>query len=135
MPVREQRGQANNVLADASKSNERICEEIAEIRAFNAQIRPTTSRTDDPFPCSTPTPSLTPSTHSTHPSALVRVLQSILSFFKSLVSPPTVALLLALIIAVVPALKALFIAPADGATFHPVAPDGNPPLQIGRAHV
>lgn len=29
-----------------------------------------------------------------------------------------------------PTLKALFIAPAAGASFHPVAPDGNPPLEI-----
>jgi hypothetical protein len=60
-----------------------------------------------------------------------RILHSILSFLRSLVSPPTIALLSALVIAVVAPLKALFVAdPSTTSTFHPTAPDGNPPLDV-----
>ncbi|GAA5864493.1 hypothetical protein JCM8547_005560 [Rhodosporidiobolus lusitaniae] len=67
------------------------------------------------------------------PGPTKRVLLSIWSFFRPLAtSPPTVALFTALIIALVPALRALFVAPTTitPTTFHPTAPDGDPPLAI-----
>lgn len=63
-----------------------------------------------------------------HPNAAVRVARSVWSFFQSLVTPPTVALLTALVIALIPALKALFVG-TEGVTYH-TAPDGNPPLYV-----
>lgn len=57
------------------------------------------------------------------------MLHSITTFLGSLVSPPTVALLSALIIALVPTLKSLFVY-TDESSFHPTAPDGFPPLAI-----
>lgn len=83
----------------------------------------------DLFPCTSPSPSLPPLTPSTHPSATIRVLHSIGTFFNSLVSPPTVALLVAIIIAIVPTLKSLFLY-TSSSSFHPVAPDGKPPLAV-----
>lgn len=86
----------------------------------------------EPFPELAPVPSFSPSRHSSasnHPSAAIRVLHSITSFLRSLVSPPTVALLSGLIIAIVPNLKALFYY-TDDTSFHPTAPDGDPPLSI-----
>lgn len=81
------------------------------------------------FPSLTPTPSLPTSSHSTHPKAYMRVLHSLKTFFLSLVSPPTISLLSALIIALIPTLKSLFVYTPES-TFHPTAPDGQPPLAI-----
>ncbi|GAA6019898.1 hypothetical protein JCM10207_003330 [Rhodosporidiobolus poonsookiae] len=96
------------------------------------------------FPILEPTPSdldghlsPVPSAHSAasapsvHHTTTQRVLLSIWSFFRPLVkSPPTMALLTALVISLVPALRALFVAPESGNSFHPTAPDGDPPLAI-----
>ncbi|KAM0752507.1 hypothetical protein T439DRAFT_209834 [Meredithblackwellia eburnea MCA 4105] len=107
--------------------------EIAEIRDFNNnRLQSTVSRTappGQPFPCASPTPSLAPTSRSSHPRAAVRVAHSMWKFFATMISPPTVALVTALIIAVVPDIKVLFVASTDG-TFHPLAPDGQPPLEI-----
>ncbi|GAA6034004.1 hypothetical protein JCM8097_000645 [Rhodosporidiobolus ruineniae] len=62
-----------------------------------------------------------------------RVLLWIWSLFRPLVtSPPTVALFVALIISLVPALRALFVAPTSisSTAWHPTAPDGDPPLAV-----
>ncbi|ORY81838.1 auxin efflux carrier [Leucosporidium creatinivorum] len=84
---------------------------------------------DTDFPALAPTPSLPSSSRSNHPSPYVRVLHSITTFFGSLVSPPTVALLSALIIALIPTLKSLFVYTSES-SFHPTAPDGDPPLAV-----
>lgn len=68
------------------------------------------------------------STMSNHPNPAVRVAKSVMTFFRSLITPPTVSLLTALVIALVPALKALFVE-TDGVSYH-AAPDGNPPLYV-----
>lgn len=95
------------------------------------QTSPTRSsgEQDTDFPALAPTPSLPSSSRSHHPSAYVRVLHSITTFLGSLVSPPTVALLSALVIALVPTLKSLFVYTTES-SFHPTAPDGDPPLAI-----
>lgn len=81
---------------------------------------------DRPSPHLSTTPSLHPP-----PSTSRRILLSIWSFFRPLVtSPPTVVLFVALVIALVPALRALFIASTSSTAFHPTAPDGAPPLAI-----
>ena len=54
--------------------------------------------------------------------------RSILKFLLSLISPPTIACLLSLLIALVPQLKALFVADVPGVNM-PHAPDGMPPLE------
>ncbi|GAA5869712.1 hypothetical protein JCM3774_003828 [Rhodotorula dairenensis] len=68
---------------------------------------------------------------SYHPRASVRVLRSIWGLLRPiLTSPPTMVLVSALIISLVPTLRALFVAPDAGASFHPTAPDGKPPLAV-----
>ncbi|GAA5823082.1 hypothetical protein JCM11251_007479 [Rhodosporidiobolus azoricus] len=59
----------------------------------------------------------------------VRVLLSVKGFLLSLATPPTIALVSALIIALVDRLKALFVV-VDGYYWRPTAPDGEPPLAI-----
>ncbi|BGP16257.1 hypothetical protein JCM10213_007700 [Rhodosporidiobolus nylandii] len=87
-------------------------------------LEPTPSNLDSL--CSHPPPS-----SGAPPGPAKRVLLSIWSFFRPLVtSPPTVALFSALVISLVPALRALFVAPASSASFHPTAPDGDPPLAV-----
>ncbi|QRV76962.1 hypothetical protein RhiJN_19808 [Ceratobasidium sp. AG-Ba] len=59
------------------------------------------------------------------------VLTATKSFVLSLASPPTITMVAAFIIALVPKLKALFIAPAADSNVHiPPAPDGLPPLNF-----
>ncbi|GAA5820326.1 hypothetical protein JCM11251_005576 [Rhodosporidiobolus azoricus] len=72
------------------------------------------------------------STDQPPPGPSERVLLSIWALFRPLVtSPPTVALLVALVISLVPTLRALFVLPEDSnASFQPTAPDGDPPLAI-----
>jgi hypothetical protein len=53
--------------------------------------------------------------------------RSVLRFLLSLISPPTIACFLSLVIALVPQLKALFVANVPGVNM-PDAPDGTPPL-------
>ncbi|GAA6025091.1 hypothetical protein JCM8202_001658 [Rhodotorula sphaerocarpa] len=68
---------------------------------------------------------------SYHAKASVRALRSIQGLLRPIyTSPPTMVLLTALVISLVPTLRALFVAPAPGAAFHPVAPDGKPPLAV-----
>ena len=57
-----------------------------------------------------------------------RVAKKVLKFLLSLISPPSVAIMLSLLIALVPQLKALFVADVPGVNI-PNAPDGLPPLE------
>jgi auxin efflux carrier family protein len=57
-----------------------------------------------------------------------RIGRSVLKFLISLISPPAIACLLSLLIALVPQLKALFIPSVPGVDM-PDAPDGLPPLE------
>lgn len=84
---------------------------------------------DIDFSALEPIPSLSASSRSNHPSPYVRVFHSILSVLNGFASPPTVALLSALVIALIPSLKSLFVY-TDDSSFHPTAPDGDPPLAI-----
>ena len=75
--------------------------------------------------------SAAPTSRSTHPRVGVRIAHGIWVLIRPIFqSPPCVALLSALIISLVPTLRALFVAPKDGASFHPTAPDGDPPLAV-----
>jgi len=56
-----------------------------------------------------------------------RIWRKVLKFLLSLFSPPTIACLSGLIIALVPQLKALFVVVPG--VYMPDAPDGLPPLQ------
>lgn len=68
---------------------------------------------------------------SHHPRASVRVWRSVWSLLRPiLTSPPTMVLVSALIISLIPTLRALFVAPEPGSSFHPTAPDGKPPLAV-----
>lgn len=68
---------------------------------------------------------------SYHPRASVRVWRSVWSLLRPiLTSPPTMVLVSALIISLIPTLRALFVAPEPGTSFHPTAPDGKPPLAV-----
>ncbi|KAJ1310691.1 hypothetical protein OPQ81_009217 [Rhizoctonia solani] len=70
-------------------------------------------------------------TTETEPSRLKRVLLSIQTFLRSLASPATISMVVAFVVALVPQLKALFIAPPAGPNIHiHPAPDGLPPLNI-----
>ncbi|BGO99695.1 Protein M3 [Rhodotorula toruloides] len=69
---------------------------------------------------------------SQHPSTTTRILDSIWRLLRPIVtSPPTMVLLSALIIALIPDLRILFIPPTSSdASFAPTAPDGLPPLAV-----
>jgi hypothetical protein len=56
-----------------------------------------------------------------------RAGRKVLKFLLSLVSPPAISILLSLLIALIPTLKALFV-PNVPRTDIPDAPDGLPPL-------
>lgn len=58
-----------------------------------------------------------------------RILQGFKNFLLSLVTPPTIALVTSLICAVVNDLKCLFVV-VPGSSFHPTAPDNDPPFAI-----
>jgi len=88
-----------------------------------------TAPQDTEFPALEPIPSFSSSSRSNHPSPYVRVLHSILSVLSGFASPPTLALLSALVVALIPTLKSLFVY-TDDSSFHPTAPDGDPPLAI-----
>ncbi|BGP34061.1 Protein M3 [Rhodotorula toruloides] len=62
-------------------------------------------------------------------SGVRRFLISVKGFTLSLLTPPTISLVAALICALVKPLKALFTTVPDY-SWHPTAPDGNPPLAI-----
>ncbi|KAG8745446.1 Protein M3 [Ceratobasidium sp. 414] len=65
------------------------------------------------------------------PGRLKRALLSIWAFLISLAFPPTITMVVAFVIALVPTLKALFITPAAGSSVHIApAPDGLPPLNF-----
>ncbi|CAE6425665.1 unnamed protein product [Rhizoctonia solani] len=72
----------------------------------------------------------TPATEAA-PSRLKRALLSTRAFLRALASPATITMVVSFIVALVPQLKALFIAPPAGSNdhIHP-APDGLPPLNI-----
>ncbi|QRV76947.1 auxin efflux carrier transmembrane protein [Ceratobasidium sp. AG-Ba] len=64
-------------------------------------------------------------------SRLKRALYSIKSFAMTLASPPTIAMAAGFVVALVPQLKALFIAPTTGSNVYiSPAPDGLPPLNF-----
>lgn len=63
------------------------------------------------------------------PTAARRVWHSVKGFLWTLLQPPTLALILGLICALVTPLQALFVE-TDQGSFHPEAPDGRPPLNI-----
>ncbi|BGP40253.1 Protein M3 [Rhodotorula kratochvilovae] len=68
---------------------------------------------------------------SHHPHAGIRIAHGIWVLLRPIFqSPPCLSLLSALIISLVPTLRALFVAPTDGSSFHPTAPDGDPPLAV-----
>ena len=68
---------------------------------------------------------------SYHPRASVRVWRSIWSLLRPiLTSPPTMVLVSALIVSLIPTLRALFVTPEPGSSFSPTAPDGKPPLAV-----
>lgn len=58
----------------------------------------------------------------------IRILHHLTTFAKSIASPPSLSVILALIIALVQPLKALFV-PISNIHLHP-APDGEPPLAV-----
>lgn len=78
------------------------------------------------------TPSLSRHRSLTHPTPLEpmykRILKNVLKFLLSLISPPSISIMLSLLIALVPQLKALFVANVPGVNM-PEAPDGMPPLE------
>jgi len=78
------------------------------------------------------TPSLSRHRNLTTPTPLEplykRISKSVFKFLLSLVSPPAISCLLSLLIALIPTLKALFVADVPGVNM-PDAPDGMPPLE------
>lgn len=78
------------------------------------------------------TPSLTRHRSLTTPTPVdplyKRIGKSVFKFLLSLISPPAISCLLSLLIALVPQLKALFVANVPGVDM-PDAPDGLPPLE------
>lgn len=81
----------------------------------------------DPSPAkSQPSPATDPK-----PSRAIRSLNTARAFLASLASPPTITIAVAFVVALVPQLKALFIAAPAGSNVHiGLAPDGLPPLNI-----
>ncbi|CEL59973.1 Protein ECM3 OS=Saccharomyces cerevisiae (strain ATCC 204508 / S288c) GN=ECM3 PE=1 SV=1 [Rhizoctonia solani AG-1 IB] len=80
---------------------------------------------------SVPTEARIISATETEPSRLKRVLLSARTFLRSFASPATLTMVVAFVVALVPQIKALFIAPPAGSNIHiHPAPDGLPPLNI-----
>ena len=76
---------------------------------------------------SKPTVSLNQTSNSVKGSLIRHVARRFLAFLQALATPPTIALCIGLLVALVVPLKSLFI----HTTFNmPNAPDGNPPLSI-----
>ena len=78
------------------------------------------------------TPSLSRHRNLTTPTPLEplykRIAKSVFKFLLSLISPPAISCLLSLLIALIPTLKALFVANVPGVNM-PDGPDGMPPLE------
>lgn len=78
------------------------------------------------------TPSLSRHRNLTTPIPLEplykRIAKSVFKFLLSLISPPAISILLSLLIALIPTLKALFVANVPGVNM-PDGPDGMPPLE------
>ncbi|GAA5887782.1 hypothetical protein JCM5296_001764 [Sporobolomyces johnsonii] len=80
------------------------------------------------FPDFEPSPS-TPPLSEPELSGARKLWNGTMSVVKDMIVPPTVSLVISLVVALVPALRALFVPPdSASASFHPDAPDGNPPL-------
>lgn len=65
----------------------------------------------------------------THAHWSLKFVNLALEFLRSLMNPPSLAIILSFIIAVIPPLKALFVPGVPG-THIPSAPDGQPPLAL-----
>ncbi|KAH7330598.1 auxin efflux carrier [Rhizoctonia solani] len=86
---------------------------------------------DSPRATSAPTEAKSGSTTDAEPSRLKRALLSTRVFLRALASPATITMVVSFVVALVPQLKALFIAPLAGSNVHiHSAPDGLPPLNI-----
>lgn len=126
--------------ADKGKKAEKMAEEELDMaKAMEEVTRPGTQAIASPssarpqehdFPALEPSASFPSSSRSNHPKAIVRVWHSVSSFIGSFCTPVTLALFGALIIALVPNLKTLFVYTAE-ASYHPTAPGGQePPLAV-----
>ncbi|KAH8926951.1 auxin efflux carrier [Atractiella rhizophila] len=102
----------------------------------NAVKRPSHVRENSTTPTYPPTPRLSSQSQSQHqhpvapPSPSLGRIQRFTILLRSIFTPPTIALLFALIIAFVPTLKALFLHPTSGSSPISSAPDGLPPLSV-----
>ncbi|KAG2755109.1 hypothetical protein P692DRAFT_20950356 [Suillus brevipes Sb2] len=65
----------------------------------------------------------------THAHWSLKFVSLALEFLRSLMNPPSLAIILSFIIAAIPPLKALFVPGVPG-THIPSAPDGQPPLAL-----
>jgi hypothetical protein len=65
----------------------------------------------------------------THVHWFLKFVSPALGFLRSLMNPPSLAIIISFIIAVIPPLKALFV-PGVSGTHIPSAPDGQPPLAL-----
>jgi predicted permease len=65
----------------------------------------------------------------THAHWFLKFVSLALGFLRSLMNPPSLAIVISFIIATIPPLKALFVSGAPG-THIPSAPDGQPPLAL-----
>ncbi|GAA5938547.1 hypothetical protein JCM1841_004890 [Sporobolomyces salmonicolor] len=80
------------------------------------------------FPVLEPGP-LTPPPNEPELSRARKFWNGAMSVVNDMIVPPTVSLVISLVVALVPALRALFVPPESAsASFDPRAPDGNPPL-------
>ncbi|CEQ39698.1 SPOSA6832_01232, partial [Sporobolomyces salmonicolor] len=72
---------------------------------------------------------LTPPPNEPELSRARKFWNGAMSVVNDMIVPPTVSLVISLVVALVPALRALFVPPESAsASFDPRAPDGNPPL-------
>jgi auxin efflux carrier family protein len=110
------------------KSSDTLQPSVTELEVFPAQVRTSdivsSGESHEIAPAVIPSPRDSPSSFRPLPQGMTR---KVLKFLVSLISPPSVAILFSLVIALVPQLKALFVANVPGVNM-PNAPDGLPPL-------
>ncbi|KAG2367632.1 auxin efflux carrier [Suillus spraguei] len=90
-------------------------------------VQPDPLLTDGAQKVSTPTSLPGSITGDTHVHWFHKFLRLTFGFLRSLMTPPSLSIIISFIIAIVPPLKALFVPGVPG-THIPLAPDGQPPL-------
>ncbi|KAF9533769.1 auxin efflux carrier [Crepidotus variabilis] len=111
-------------LESSSKADP--CDKVDSIPRNDLSKPESTILPIEPSPCATSINSLEQIQSQQSPRPRIPIPPSVINAIKSFFTPPSIAILVAFPIAVIPKLKALFV-PVAGSSI-PSAPDGQPPL-------